>query len=67
MIGDEAIAGFAIGDSTDSTVVYEPVSRITNGGAANTRPTTLAFLGIEIMYDSEDVIAYDSGDSIAWG
>ena len=69
-VGFDGIGFHAIGEmitASSTPLVYEPVSRILAGGFSNGRPVQVVYLGVEIMYDSEDVITYDSGDSIAWG
>lgn len=70
MMGFGHIGQFAIGfihSGSVTPLVFEPVSRIIAGGFNNERPVQVVFLGVEIMYDSEDIITYDNGDPIAWG
>lgn len=65
MFGFDAIAGLAIGEM-DDTLVYAPVSRIIAGGFSNGRPVEVAVLGVDLLWDDEQEMIWDNGDSIGW-
>jgi hypothetical protein len=64
-IGGDAIAANALGGD-DDTVVYSPVSRVIAGGFSSGRPTELAVLGIDLIWDDESIMTWDDGSEIGW-
>lgn len=56
-----------------STIIYNPVSRITGNGLANLRPKNVYVTGVDLVWDdgnipqaTADYIVWDNGDIIAW-
>lgn len=64
MIGGEAIAGFAIGADSESSVIYPPVSRIMGAGTTTAAP--LRVLYEEMLWDSDEEILWDDDTPIYW-
>jgi hypothetical protein len=63
-IGSEAIAGMAIGGDAETSVIYDPVSRITGAGAGTNAP--IALLGVPILWDDDSYILWDDDRIIFW-
>jgi hypothetical protein len=65
MNGFDAIAALSIAEM-DEVVFYQPVSRIMAGGWTNSRPAAVAVLGVDLLWDTEDIITWDDGTDIGW-
>jgi hypothetical protein len=63
MNGFDAIAALSIAEM-DEVVFYQPVSRIMAGGWTNARPAAVAVLGVDLLWDTEDIITWDDGTDI---
>lgn len=67
MLGSGALGEQALGDAGESlTVTYEPVSRIVAGGWSNSRPTEVAVLGVDLIWDDESIMIWDDDSPIGW-
>jgi len=65
MFGFGAIGELVFGELEDVTT-YQPVSRIIAGGFSSGRPASVAVLGVDLIWDSEDDMIWDNGDNIGW-
>lgn len=68
-IGEHALGELIIG----SSIIYNPVSRLTGGGLANLRPKQVYITGVDLVWDDGNIaqdtasyIVWDNGDVIAW-
>ena len=69
MLGFGHIGEFAIGfilSGLSAPLTYEPVSRIIAGGWSNSRPVEVAVLGVDLIWDTEDLMVWDDDTEIAW-
>ncbi len=68
MLGFGHIGEFAIGYivSIIPPLTYEPISRIIAGGFSSGRPTEVAVLGLDLIWDDEQIMTWDDDTEIGW-
>ena len=69
MFGFGHIGEFAIGQvlsSPGSPLIFEPISRIIAGGFSNGRPVEVAVLGVDLIWDDEQIMTWDDDTEIGW-
>jgi hypothetical protein len=62
MYGSDVYGALAFGEM-DSETYYPPVSRIMVGGSIQA-PRELAVLGVDLLWDSDDEMIWDTSDNI---
>ena len=68
-IGLDAIGFHAIGEmitNLSAPLTFEPVSRIVAGGWSNNRPAEVAVLGVDLIWDDEQLMIWDDDTEIGW-
>jgi hypothetical protein len=69
MITGYDVVGFAAVDgpttsASSAALTLPTVSRIMAGGWSNARPAAVAVLGVDLLWDTEDIITWDDGTDI---